>query len=257
MNDRTSEPEQSLSTPSASSREAAKTEAKRLVRISRTGALATFDAESRLPLATLVGVASDWHGAPLLLMSELARHTRNLAQDPRASLLLMTQGGRGDPLNQPRLTVGGPVERCPDPISLARYLQRYPKAKLYANFTDFALRRIRIETVHFNGGFGRADILKPEDLLTPPSDLSALIAAEQNLLERIETLGETALTRLADGADPGPRMWRPVGLDPEGLDLSAGGLAGRVSFDKPVYQPEDWWRQLQVELATRRSNHLS
>ena len=140
------------------------------MRISRTGALATFDAESRLPLATLVGVASDWDGAPLLLMSELARHTRNLAQDSRASLLLMTQGGRGDPLNQPRLTVGGPVERCPDPTSLARYLQRYPKAKLYANFADFALRRMRIETVHFNGGFGRADVLKPEDLLTPPSD---------------------------------------------------------------------------------------
>ena len=227
------------------------------MRISRTGALATFDAESRLPLATLVGVASDWDGAPLLLMSEFARHTRNLAQDSRASLLLMTQSGRGDPLNQPRLTVGGPVERYPDPISLARYLKRYPKAKLYANFADFALRRMRIETVHFNGGFGRADVLKPEDLLTPLSDLSALIAAEQNLLERIEALGETALSRLADGADPGPRAWRPVGLDPEGLDLSAGGLAGRVSFDRSVYQPEDWWRQLQVELATRPSNHLS
>jgi len=229
--------------------ELARRDAKRLLRLARTGALATLDGGA--PFATLVGVASDWDGAPLFLMSELARHTRNLAEDPRASLLLTTQGGRGDPLNQPRLTIGGPVERCPDPTSRERYLRRYPKAKLYADFTDFSLRRMRIETVHFNGGFGRADALKPEDILTPPGELSALIAAEPELLQRLEALGETALTRLADGADPGPRVWRPVGLDPEGLDFSAGALAGRATFAKAAFEPEDWWRQLQVELASR------
>ena len=48
-----------------------------------TGALATFDATGGAPLATLVGVASDFDGAPLFLMSTLSRHTRNLARDPR------------------------------------------------------------------------------------------------------------------------------------------------------------------------------
>ena len=250
MNERASDPEPSASKPSASSAEAAKADAKRLMRISRTGALATFDAESRLPLATLVGVASDWDGAPLFLLSELARHTRNLAQDPRASLLLTTQGGRGDPLNQPRLTIGGPVERHPDPTRRA-LPSAHPKAKLYVDFTDFALRRMRIETVHFNGGFGRADVLKPEDLLTPPSDLSVLIAAEPELLARVEALGEAALTRLADGAGPGPRVWRPVGLDPEGLDLSAGGSSARLTYAKAVFEPDDWWRQLLAQLESR------
>ena len=215
MIERRSDPEPSASTPSASSAEAAKADAKRLMRISRTGALATFDAESRLPLATLVGVASDWDGAPLFLMSALARHTRNLAEDARASLLLTSQGGRGDPLNQPRLTIGGPVEYCPDPILRTRYLRRYPKAKLYADFTDFSVRRMRIETVHFNGGFGRADALQPGDILTPPGDFSALIAAEPKLLQRVEALGEEALTRLADSADPGRRVWRPSGSIPK------------------------------------------
>ena len=89
-------------------------------------------------------------------MSTLSRHTRNLANDPRASLLLAGRHERGDPLNHPRVTLSGRVERCAAPRAKVRYLQRNPKAGLYAGFADFALYRLRIEDVHFNGGFGRA-----------------------------------------------------------------------------------------------------
>src|SRR6185312_9191678 len=119
--------------------------------------------------------ASDWDGAPLMLMSTLSRHTRNLALNPHASLLLTGRAERGDPLNHPRVTLGGRVEGCPwrvapatlrvtlggrvegwpEPRAKVRYLQRNPKATLYAGFADFALFRLRVESVHFNGGFGR------------------------------------------------------------------------------------------------------
>ena len=69
--------------------------ARRLMRLARTGALATLEAGGA-PLTTLIGVASDWDGAPLMLMSTLSRHTRNLARDPRASLLLTGRTERGD-----------------------------------------------------------------------------------------------------------------------------------------------------------------
>src|SRR5580700_9941096 len=120
--------------PSPEPPPSAASEAKRLLRLARVGALATIDGEGGAPLTTLVGVASDWDGSPLFLMSELARHTRNLAVDARASLLLTSERGRGDPLNQPRLTVGGPVARHPDPSSRQRYLRRNRKAGLYASF---------------------------------------------------------------------------------------------------------------------------
>src|SRR5271155_5972340 len=87
-------------------------DAKRLMRLARTGALATLEAEGGSPLTTLVGVASDFNGAPLFLMSTLSRHTRNLARDPRASLLMTGEHHRGDPLNHPRVTLGGRVARC-------------------------------------------------------------------------------------------------------------------------------------------------
>jgi hypothetical protein len=218
-------------------------DAKRLLRTARTGALATSDAEYQAPLATLVGVASDWDGAPLFLMSELSRHTRNLVGDGRASLLLTTPGGRGDPLNQPRLTIGGPIEAQPDPSAKARYLKRNPKAKLYADFGDFSVRRMRIEIVHFNGGFGRADALTAADLLVS-GDFTPLIAEEDALLAFVESLGDEKLAVLAGGAPSGRRVWRPVGIDAEGLELSAGAAVARIDFLTPEFEPEGWRRRL-------------
>src|SRR3984885_9762349 len=116
---------------------AAVADVKRLMRLARTGALATLEAKGGAPLTTLLGVASDFDGAPLFLMSTLSRHTRTLAGDPRASLLLTGRHERGDPLNQPRVTLGGVVERCAVPRAKLRYLQRNPKAGLYAGFADF------------------------------------------------------------------------------------------------------------------------
>jgi len=182
-------------------------------------------------------------------MSELARHTRNLALDARASLLLTSAGGRGDPLNRPRLTVGGPVTPHSDPTSRQRYLRRNPKAGLYASFADFSIRRLQIETIHFNGGFGRADALRPLDLLTPAGEIGQLVEAEPRLLQEVQSLGVETISRLA-GAPVGRKVWRPVGLDPEGFDLAAGGTTARVDFLFPALDPDAWREQLREKLAT-------
>jgi heme iron utilization protein len=218
--------------------QAARRDGKRLLRIARTGALATLDGAA--PLTTLVGVASDWDGAPLFLLSDLARHTKNLEADPRASLLLSSEGGRGDPLNHPRLTLNGSVRRRPGEDGRDRFVRRNPKAKLYVNFADFSVRRLEIEAVHFNGGFGRADALTPRDLLTS-GDATALAAAKTDLLARAAALGDAALARLAGGPT---RVWRPIGLDADGLDLGAGGGVARVDFAAPAFDPEGWWAAL-------------
>jgi hypothetical protein len=236
-----SEPESAL--PNAAA------QAKRLIRISRTGALATLDRASGAPLTTRVGFASDFRGAPLFLFSEIAQHTKNLGLDPRGSLLLTGPSDRGDPLNHPRVTLGGPISPHPDPYARKRYLQRNPKAKLYAPFADFAVYRMRVEAVHFNGGFGRAGPLTAADILTPEADASALIEAEDRLLEEINAFGRSVISRLAAHGDPRRRVWRAIGLDAEGFDLSAGGLAARVDFTAPAFDPPSWRRRLEEVLA--------
>jgi putative heme iron utilization protein len=230
-------------------RAAAVADAKRLMRLARTGALATLEAGGGAPLATLIGVASDFDGAPLFLMSMLSRHTRNLARDPRASLLLTGRHERGDPLNHPRVTLSGRIEQTAAPRAKVRYLQRNPKAHLYAGFADFALYQLRIDDVHFNGGFGRAAALSVAEVLAPRDGEAALAEAEERLLAEANALGAAQLARLAGHKAapraPGPGGWRAIGLDAEGLDLAAGGRAGRAQFAAPAHDPEAWRAHLR------------
>jgi putative heme iron utilization protein len=223
------------------------TDAKRLMRLARTASLATLEPDGGAPLTTLVGVASDFDGAPLFLMSRLSRHTRNLALDPRASLLLTGQHARGDPLNHPRLTLGGRIERCSEARARLRYLQRNPKALLYADFADFAHFRFKIESVHFNGGFGRAGALAPGDILASRESEAKFAEAEQRLLDEINARDDAEIARLAGTRHAGRQVWRAVGLDGEGLDLAAGGRAARAQFQSPA-QDEAAWRARLEEL---------
>ncbi|MGA8170176.1 MAG: pyridoxamine 5'-phosphate oxidase family protein, partial [Methylocystis sp.] len=125
--------------------------AKRLLRQIRAATLATLTPDGA-PFATLTTIATDYDGSPVLLMSRLAAHTRNLERDPRLSLLL-AQGGSGDPMAHPRLTLLATAARTADPAPRARYLRRNPKAALYADFPDFSFWRADIVAVHLNGGF--------------------------------------------------------------------------------------------------------
>jgi heme iron utilization protein len=229
-------------------RDEAVADAKRLMRLARTGALATLEAAGGAPLTTLVGVASDFDGAPLFLMSTLSRHTRNVLHDPRASLLLTTRHERGDPLNHPRVTLSGRIEQCAAPRAKVRYLQRNPKAGLYAGFADFAVYQLRIENVHFNGGFGRAAPLTPAEVLTAREGEAALAEAEDRLIAAVKARGQAALARLAGQKSLRP-TWRAIGLDADGLDLAAGGRAARAQFATPARDPEGWWARLEELLA--------
>src|ERR1700758_4731406 len=79
---------------------------KSLLRGIRAGTLATLDRNTGHPFASLVNVATDADGSPLILVSRLSTHTANIEADPRASILLAS-AGKGDPLAHPRLTVLG------------------------------------------------------------------------------------------------------------------------------------------------------
>ena len=222
---------------------AAVASAKRLMRLARTGALATLEQEGG-PLTTLVGVASDFDGAPLFLMSALSRHTRNLAFDDRASLLLTERRDRGDPLNHPRLTLGGRIEPCSDPRAGLRYLRRNPKARLYSSFADFAHFRLRVESVHFNGGFGRASSMTPADILASREGEEELSQVEQRLVDEINGRAGV-VARLAGTRRGGRLVWWAVGLDGEGVDLACGARTGRAQFLSPARDEASWRTRIE------------
>ncbi len=242
--------------------------ARHLLRTIRAGALATCDAaRAAHPLATLVSVATDIDGAPLFLLSQLASHRTNLERDPRASLLLAAQG-KGDPLAHPRLSLVGEVHRIDEAGAGARarsrFLARHPKAKLYADFTDFAWFRMEPEAGHLNGGFARAATLTREDLVLDLTGTEALLAAHDGAVAHMNADHADALalyaTRLAGaGANAGAAgggtsmpagAWRTTGLDPEGIDLACGDRCTRIPFPTPVTTP-DALRAVLVDLVKK------
>ena len=117
------------------------------------------------PFASLVLAAFDTDGTPLLLMSDLAEHAKNIEAEPRVSLLFDGTAGLADPLTGPRVTVLAVAKRSDEPERLRRFLARHPSAGLYAEFRDFHLYRLEVARAHLVAGFGRIHWIEAPELL--------------------------------------------------------------------------------------------
>ena len=226
--------------------------ARLVLRATRTAALATLDRATGGPLTTLVALGIDPGGAPLLLFSQLSQHTKNLAADPRASLLLAARAERGDPLNRPRLTLSGPIAPHDNARAKARYLRQNPKSRLYASFADFGLYTMAVASVHFNGGFGRAGAMASSDLATDVTGAEELIEAEEALLAEVNAGGALGALPIGDHKGEARRRWRARSLDPEGLDVVSGVAAGRVRLKASAATPADWLTALKRASSIER-----
>jgi putative heme iron utilization protein len=223
-----------------------------LLRRSRQGALATLVTGSGDPYCSLVNVASHPDGSPILLISRLALHTKNLLADARVSLML-DERVEGDPLEGARIMLSGRAEEVTTERDVVRkrYLNAHPTAEAFVDFKDFSFFHIRLAGTHLVAGFGRILDLKPAQFLTDISDAHALIEAEQGAVEHMnadhgEALGLYA-TRLL-GAEAAE--WRCSGIDPDGIDLQAGNKTLRLDFPERITGPGDL-RKVLVRLAER------
>lgn len=209
--------------------------ARLLIRAGDRAALAT-SLEGR-PYASLVLAAADLDGTPLLLLSDLAQHSRNLCADPRCSLLYDGTAGYADPLTGPRLSVLGRAAAIADPRLLARVTARHPSSAGYAGFSDFRLYRVEVERGHLVAGFGRISWVAGSELLFA-RDCGALAAAEPEILDHMNRDHAEALAlyaRVLLGRRGGG--WRMTGIDPDGVDLRRDGETARLQFPDAVLTP--------------------
>jgi putative heme iron utilization protein len=229
----------------------AATLARSLLRRSRQGALATLMAGSGDPYCSLVNVASHPDGSPILLISRLALHTRNILGDPRVSLML-DERAEGDPLEGSRIMLAGRAEEASgdeDALLRRRYLNAHPSAEVFVDFEDFSFFRIRPAGAHLVAGFGRIVDLGPEQFLTDISDADALLEAEQGAIDHMnadhrDTMNLYAVRLLgAEAAD-----WRCTGCDPDGIDMQAEGKTLRLDFPRRIAAPAAL-RQVLKQLA--------
>ena len=211
--------------------------AKKLLREARSGALASLIPPKGDPYCSLVNVATAIDGAPLMLLSKLAIHTKNILADKRVSLML-DERKVGDPLEGARVMLMGSCSENGEPSARKAYLRRQQEAEMFASFADFAVYRIDITKAHLVAGFGRIVDLAPRDVFTDITDASALVDAEAEAIAHMNAdhadacrLYATKLLGAADGD------WTCVGVDPEGIELQSGRAALRLVFPQRVTGP--------------------
>lgn len=212
------------------------TTARGVVRSCDRATLATARVGDGWPYGSLVMTACDPDASPLLLISELAEHTRNLHADARASLLFDATAGLANPLTGTRVTVLGRLARCDHDAARRRYLARHPDAAEYAGFADFGLYRMAVERAHIVAGFGVIHWIDADDFLYDAAGARELADREADIVGHMNAdhgaavaLCATSLLDREDGA------WTMTGIDPEGCDLRCGGRVARLAFDAPVY----------------------
>ena len=191
------------------------------------------------PYASLVLFACDHDASPILLISRLADHTRNLEADPRAALLFDGTAGLASPLTGARATVIGRAQRSAEPRHRARFLARHFDAATYAGFADFAVWRVNIEHVHLVAGFGRIHWLAGREVAFEAGASAALARHETAIVAHMNADHVAALQLYAAKLlGRGGEGWTMTGIDPEGIDLRRAGEVARLSFDAPVNDPE-------------------
>jgi len=237
---RASEPLYDVTVPTPTHAERART----LVAQMSTGTLCTLAIDpAGYPYGSFVTVTFA-EGNPIFLISALAEHTRNLEQDPRASLLV-AESGAADPLANGRVTMLGPCTRVEGGGGRARaaFLAAHPNAAYYADFRDFGFWELRVDSVRYIGGYGRMSWIGQAEWQTAEPDPLGSSAA--GIIAHMNADHANALVLYCKAFSKATEITAAsmTGIDRYGFEMSAKTTEGprpvRLAFPRPVSTPED------------------
>jgi len=145
-------------------------EIEQVIKQTPSASLATYHRSTQMPYASLVNVAVDEHG-PIVLISDLAWHTKNLLDQPKGSLLfiendILDTENHQDPLEGKRVTVLGTFEQVENEAVRKLYLSKHPDSKLFEGFSDFSFWRLQPDIIHAIAGFGAITTLNASELFS-------------------------------------------------------------------------------------------
>lgn len=244
-----------LQPPANEARPSAAEEARTIAASTNIGTLATLTADGD-PWASFVtyGLLG---GAPVLCVSNLAEHGRNLAGDPRASIAIVAPATESDPLANGRVTLAGVVERpTGHELAAARdaHLSAVAAAKYYIDYSDFTLWVLRVARVRWVGGYGRMESTTGEDYAAAAPDPVAPQAA--GAIAHLNADHAEALLAMARalGGYPDATTALCTAADRYGIDLRVGTGRGvaytRIGYARPISSFSEL-RAAAVELTNR------
>ncbi|MEQ9347368.1 MAG: DUF2470 domain-containing protein [Thalassospira sp.] len=234
---------------------------RRLCRTSRSAVLATTaighkQVDDGWPVASMVVPAIDLDGAPILLISDLADHTRHLKADARLSMLFTGADPSCDdkrPIetDHPRLTLFGRAIPTTSADIRERYLLTNPDAAQYVDFGDFGFYRVAVEAAYWVGGFGKQRRLSGTQFIV--DDCQALRESHDHIVDHMNTDHLDAIADIVAHHTGHPKQpgWKMMSIDCDGMvlgtDLTESSVL-RIEFPQTVLNPSDA-RQILVEMS--------
>jgi hypothetical protein len=216
------------------------------------GVLSTHSVElPGYPFGSLVPYCLDRQGWPVILISRIAQHTKNIDANSKVALTV-AEPGTEDVQAGARLTIVGDAE----PVgfdgedSAERYYRYFPHARGYHRTHDFSFYHIRPVRSRYIGGFGEIHWLSNEALvLANPFTAEA----EAGMLEHMNRDHQDAIrhycerSQVAVPTDAVPAM---AGIDGEGFHVRVDDRLIRIAFDQPATTPPEV-RAALVAMARR------
>lgn len=217
--------------------------ARQLLHNQSVGVLSTLSVDVEgYPFGSIAPYALDYDGEPLVLISDLAQHTRNIKRDARVSLTVFDRFA-ADPQASGRLTWIGdaaPVGEGEGELQ-RRYLRFFPSAESYFAMHDFALYRVRLRRARFIGGFGEIYWVERDAMVLA----NPFREAEEGIVEHMnEDHMEAMFHYCRRFASLEPHMVAMAGIDSEGFDVLADGNKVRFDFDEPIHTLDEARRAL-------------
>jgi hypothetical protein len=221
-------------------------EARQFVRRHHHGVLATISKRlSGMPFASVCPFITDHEARPVFLISGLAEHTKNLAADPRTSLIVhpcaenMHAAGR--------VTLTGKAVNIGRPKAFVkRYSELMPEAAGYFELDDFNLWRIDIEAIRFIVGFGKIEWVEPKSYAPPENSLEEW---EAGILAHMNQDHASSLVRYVEQATgKRPTEARMTGIDTDGMDIQTPESRVRIDFPRAITDGESA-QKILTELA--------
>ncbi|MGA9768509.1 MAG: DUF2470 domain-containing protein [Blastocatellia bacterium] len=212
------------------------------------------------PFGSISPYALTGAGEPVILISEIAEHTRNLRADARVSLIAQDSNAIADPQSGARITLLGYAMPVPEPYledANRRYLHLFPNSASYFDAHDFTLFQIKVSKVRFIGGFGEIYWLDRQEIISEDADstLDPLAPSAEMVCNHMNEDHADALNMYAAAfAETQAESSRMISVDSRGFDMIA--IAGgahkhlRMDFPSPVTTTEQV-RAVMVEMVRR------
>ena len=223
-----------------------KTAARDLLLQQSFGVLSTISVDvPGYPFGSVTPYCVDDRCIPVIYISQIAQHTKNIIADSRVSLTVLDSGGSGDVQADGRVTcianarLMGPEESR----ARERYFRYFPSARQYDQTHDFVFFRLELVRVRFIGGFGRIYWVEPDEFIAN-NPFSA--AQESQIVQHMNKDHGDSLRRYCSG-EPAEM----AGIDAEGFDVLTSGRKVRFTFETPISNMEEA-RKALVAMAKRQ-----